>query len=82
MTTQMIIRIEPDLKDRLNRLARGEGKTSSQMVRELITDYVKERDINSYIDDLWNRIDKKLTAKGMKSKDINRVIKEVRRKAK
>jgi predicted DNA-binding protein len=81
MTTQMIIRIEPDLKNQLNRLARVEGKTSSQMVRELIEDYVKERDINAYIDDLWDRIGRKLIAKGVKSKDINRTIKEVRKKA-
>ncbi len=34
MTTQMIIRIDSETKTRLNRLARVEGKTTSQMVRE------------------------------------------------
>ncbi|MDI6785032.1 MAG: ribbon-helix-helix protein, CopG family [bacterium] len=82
MTTQMIIRIEPELKNQLYRLARVEGKTTSQMIRELIKDYVQERDINSYIDELWSRIGKKLTAKGIKPKDLNIAIKEIRKKAK
>jgi predicted DNA-binding protein len=79
MTTQMIIRINPDVKERLNRLARIEGKTSSQMVRELIKDYIRERDISVYIDDLWDRVGKKLRAKGIRPRNIDRAIKEVRR---
>ncbi|MBM4135896.1 MAG: ribbon-helix-helix protein, CopG family [Nitrospira sp.] len=80
MSTQMIIRIDPEVKDRLNKLARVEGKTTSKMVRELIEDYIKERDISAYIDDLWNRIGEKLRAKGIKSRDIDEAIKAVRKK--
>jgi predicted DNA-binding protein len=80
MSTQMMIRIDPEMKERLNRLARVEGKTSSQMVRELIEDYIKERDIGSYIDDLWNRVGGKLRSRGVKPGDIDKAIKEVRRK--
>jgi predicted DNA-binding protein len=79
MTTQMIIRIDSEMKNRLNRLARVEGKTTSQMVRELIEDYIREKDIGIYIDDLWDRIGGKLRSKGIKQKDINRAIKESRR---
>jgi len=79
MTTQMIIRIDSDMKNRLNRLARVEGKTTSQMVRELIEDYIREKDIGTYIDDLWDRIGGKLRSKGIKQRDINRAIKESRR---
>lgn len=82
MSTQMMIRIDPEMKEKLNKLARGEGKTSSQMVRELIEEYIKGRDIGSYIDDLWNRIGEKLRAKGIRPDDIGRIIKEVRRKQK
>jgi predicted DNA-binding protein len=39
----MIVRIDSDVKDRFNKLARVEGKTSSQMVRELIEDYIKAK---------------------------------------
>lgn len=80
MTTQMIIRIAPEIKEKLSRLARVEGKTTSQMVRELIEDHIKERDIGSYIDNLWNRIGGKLRSRGVKPKDIERAIKEARRK--
>ena len=80
MASQMIIRIKPDVKDKLNKLARVEGKTTSQMVRELIEDYIKERDISAYIDDLWDRIGRKLSSRGVKLKDIKTAIKEARKK--
>ena len=79
MTTQMIVRINPEVKQRFNKLARVEGKTSSQMVRELIEDYIKERDIGTYVDDLWGRIGGKLRSKGVRQKDIDKTIKEVRK---
>ena len=61
----MIIRIDSGMKNRLNKLARVEGKTTSQMVRELIEDYLRKKDISAYIDDLWDRIGRKLMSKGI-----------------
>ena len=80
MTTQMIVRIDPDLKAKVNNFARAEGKSVSEVVRELLEDYVRDRDISSYIDDLWGRIGEKLTSRGLTSKDIQRTIREVRAK--
>ena len=79
MATQIIIRIASEVKGRFSKLSRLEGKTPSQMVRELIEDYIKERDIRTYIDDLWNRIGSKLKSKGKKQRDIRSVIKETRK---
>ena len=79
MTTQMIVRIDPEVKERFNKLVRIEGKTSSQMVRELIQDYIKERDIGTYVDDLWDRIGGKLKSKGVRQRDVDRAIKEARK---
>ncbi len=79
MTTQMIVRIDSEVKEQFSKLARVEGKTSSQIVRELIEGYIKERDIAAYIDNLWGRIGKKLRSKGVKQKDISRAIKETRK---
>jgi predicted DNA-binding protein len=79
MTTQMIVRIDPGIKERFNKLVRMEGKTSSQMVRELIEDYIKERDIGTYVDDLWDRIGGKLQSKGVRQRDIDKTIREVRK---
>ena len=70
----MIVRIDAELKDRLSRLARNEGKTTSQMVRELIRDYVKNRDIGAYIDGLWGRIGAKLAARGVRPADIKKAV--------
>ncbi len=79
MTTQMIIRIDPEVKVKLSKLARMEGKTTSQMVRELIEDYTRDRDIGAYIDDLWDRIGGKLKSRGVRQRDIDKAIKEVRK---
>jgi predicted CopG family antitoxin len=76
----MIIRIDDEVKNRLNKLARIEGKTMSEMVRELIEEYIKERDIGGYIDDLWNRTGKKLKAKGVTPGTIQKAIRAARDK--
>ena len=80
MTTQMIVRIDEGVKNRLNRLARLEGKTTSEMVRELREERIKERDIGAYVDDLWNRIGRKLKAKGVTAAIIDKAVKEARKK--
>ena len=80
MSTQMIIRIDPELKTKVNNLAKAEGKSSSEVVRELLEDYVKDRDIGSYIDDLWKRMGAKVTSRGFGPRDIKGIIQEVRTK--
>ena len=80
MSTQMIVRINPELRNKVNSLAKAEGKSVSEVVRELLEDYVKNRDIGLYIDDLWQRIGDKLTSRKIGPKEINRAIKEVRAK--
>jgi len=78
MSTQMIVRIDPDLKTKVNNFAKSDGKNVSQVVRELLEEYVRNRDIGSYVDDLWNRVGNKLRSKGTNPADIQRIIEEVR----
>ncbi len=80
MATQMIVRIDPDLKAKVNNFAKVEGKNVSEVVRELLEEYVKTRDIGSYIDNLWERIGGKLASSGVGPKDVKRVIRDVRAK--
>ena len=80
MTTQMIVRINPELKNKVNNLAKAEGTSVSEVVRELLEDYVKNRDIGLYIDDLWQRIGDKLVSRKIGPKEIRRAIQEVRAK--
>ena len=82
MANSMLIRLDQDVKTRISRLAKLEGKTSSQIIRELISEYIKERDISSYIDSLWTRISEEIRNSGFKEKDINKAIEEVRSKKK
>jgi predicted DNA-binding protein len=76
----MIVRINPELKNKVNNLAKAEGKSVSEVVRELLEDYVKNRDIGLYIDDLWQRIGDKLTSRKVGPQEIRRAIQEVRAK--
>ena len=80
MDSQMLIRIDPELKEKITQYARAEGKNVSQVVRELIKDYVKNRDIGAYIDDLWARTGTKLRRKGRTEADIAAAIRSVRAK--
>lgn len=80
MATQMMVRIDPELKTKINNLAKAEGKNVSEVVRELLEDYVRDRDIGAYIDDLWERIGGKLKSRGHTPKDIQRAIRKVRTK--
>ena len=78
MTTQMIVRIDPNLKNKVSNLAKAEGKNTSESVRELLEGYVKNRDICSYIDGLWSRIGIEIKRQGFSPDDIDSIIQEVR----
>ncbi|MBM3306655.1 MAG: ribbon-helix-helix protein, CopG family [Candidatus Aminicenantes bacterium] len=79
MSDQLLVRIDPALKKELERLSRAEGKTTSKMVRELIRDYVKQRDVGAYIDGLWDRIGAKLKARGARPAEVAKAVGEVRK---
>ena len=78
--SQLIIRIDDDLKKKVRRFAISEGKTASQVVREMLEQYVSDRDIGGYIDDLWDRIGRKLSEKGFGLDDVSRAVSDVRKK--
>ncbi len=79
MTEQLLIRVNPELKRKLARIATMEGKTSTQVVRDLIEDYVKRRDVASYIDSLWERIGQGLRSAGAGTEDVAKAVREVRK---
>jgi len=80
MESQMIIRVEPGLKNKVSKLAKAEGKNLSELVRELLLKYTKERDMGLYIDNLWDRIGLHISSAGQTEKDVEKVIKQVRSK--
>jgi predicted transcriptional regulator len=80
MSTQMIVRLSPELKEKLDKLARSEGKSTNRMVLEIIEDYVKERDIGAYVDDLWARLGTKLAVRNVTPRDVEQAIDRARGK--
>ena len=78
MTTQLIVRIDSELKNKVTRFAKAEGRNVSEIVREQLENYVKDRDIGSYIDGLWDRIGERIKAKGFGPGDIENVIRDSR----
>lgn len=78
MGTQLIVRLNEETKSRFFKLARMEGRTASDKVREMVEDYIRENDFSSVVDDLWKRIGKKVRQKGFREKDIEKAIREVR----
>ena len=78
MSNQLLVRVEPELKAAVARLAQSEGKSVSEVVRALMADYVRDRDPGAYIDDLWERVGAKLSARRVRPVDIERAIRESR----
>lgn len=79
MTKQLLIRVTPELKRKFTKLATMEGKSSTQVVRDLIEDYVKQRDMSSYVASLWDRIGQNLRSAGVGSRDVAKAVREVRK---
>lgn len=79
MGSQMIIRIDDETKEKFYRLARMEGKTASEKVREMVDGYIERSDIGPVIDSLWERIGQRIREKGFTETDIEKTIRKVRK---
>lgn len=80
MNTQMIIRIDEKIKNDFNKLARSNGQTVSEAIRELMQIYIQERDASSYINNLWGRIESEIKINQVSETDIAKIIKSSRQK--
>lgn len=78
MDTQMIIRLDEELKNKFAKIVRLEGKSQSVKTRELIREYVEKNDMEGYVEELWDRIGKKVR-KQFSLKDVPRIIADVRK---
>lgn len=78
MTTQMIIRVDQGLKNKVSQLAKADGKNLSELVRELLQRYTRERNMSAYIDNLWDSIGNNLSETDVSEVDVSEAIKQVR----
>ena len=78
MTVQFMIKIDPAARASLAKLAQREGKSASQIVRELINEYVKQRDMSGYVDALWSAMGQQAKAAGFRTGDVGKIIRAAR----
>lgn len=79
MGDQILIRMDPALKQQLSKAARMEGKTSSEVIRTLVEDYLRQRDVGAYIDSLWDRFGKDFKARKLTAGDVTAAVKASRK---
>jgi predicted DNA-binding protein len=78
MVSQILIRVDKELKDKFQRLSRAEQKSVNKKVRELMEEYVKDHDMEAAMRSLWDEIGQSLRKKGYKASDVNKMVNEVR----
>ena len=78
MVSQILIRVDKELKDKFRRISRTEQKSVNEKVRELMEEYVKDHNMEAAMRSLWDEIGQSLRKKGCKASDVNKKIKEVR----
>lgn len=82
MSTQVVLRIDEETKERFQRVVRAEGKTASEKMRELIDGYLRKADLSTVVDDLWERVGSKARKRGVTTADVDAAIAEVRKSRK
>jgi predicted transcriptional regulator len=78
---QLTVRIDDDLKDHLQALARREGKSTSDVVRSLVERYVQDRDRGTALRALWDRMQQNAEEAGSGPQDVEEAIRVVREKS-
>lgn len=78
MQSQMIIRVDSNTKSKFQKIARMEGKTTSEKIREMMKDYIAQKDFAAAVDRVWDKITTEFKKRGIAESDIEKAIKEVR----
>lgn len=78
---QLTVRIDDNLRERLQRLARREGKSTSEVVRGLVQRYARNRDRSAGLRTLWNQMERSAEKAGTGPGEVAKAIRAVRRKS-
>lgn len=78
MTSQILVRVDKDLKDKFRKLSGIEQKSVNEKMRELMEEYVRDHSIESAMKDLWDEIGNSMLKKGYRESDVEKMIKKVR----
>jgi len=75
---QLTVRIDDDLKDHLQALARREGTSTSDVVRSLVQRYVQDRDRGAALRALWNQMQQNAEEAASGPEDVDEALQTVR----
>lgn len=78
MTSQILVRIDKDIKEKFQQLSRFEHKSVNEKLRELMKEYVEEHNIETAMKGLWSEIGVSLKKKGYKVSDVEKTVRKVR----
>ena len=78
MTSQILVRVDKELKEKFQRLTGIERKSINEKVRELMEEYVREHSMESSMKKLWDDIGRSMKKKGYKESDVEKMIRKVR----
>jgi hypothetical protein len=78
MTSQILVRVDKELKEKFQRLTGLERKSVNEKVRELMEVYVREHSMEATMANLWDEIGRSMQKKGYKESDVGKMIKKVR----
>ena len=78
MTSQILVRVDKELKEKFQRLTGIERKSVNEKVRELMEEYVREHSMESAMKNIWEEIGRSMKKKGYKESDVDKMIKKVR----
>ena len=78
MSSQLVVKIDEDKKEKFYSLVRMEGKSASAKIREMVDEYITKTDVSYIIDNLWSRIGLKMKDKEYMEVDIEKMIKDAR----
>ncbi|MGO8988067.1 MAG: hypothetical protein ACLQGU_22200 [bacterium] len=78
MVSEILIRVDKELKDKFRRLSRAEQKSVNGKVRELMEEYVKDHSMEGAMRSLWDEIGQSLKKKRYKASDVKKKVTEVR----
>lgn len=78
MASQILIRVDKEIKDKFRRLSRFEQKSVNEKISELMEEYVRDHSIEDAMKNLWDEMGESLKKKGYKVSDIEKTIRKVR----
>jgi hypothetical protein len=78
MISQILVRVDKELKDKFQRLSGTERKSVNEKLRELMEEYVREHSLEPSMKTLWDEVGQSMKKKGYKESDVKKMIRKVR----